>query len=360
MSIEFWTTGSAVGPNRIGAVAADMESRGWDGLAMVDSQNLATDPYVFLALAAQTTQSLKLMTSVTNVVTRHAAVTASSALTLQLVSRGRFVLGVGRGDSALAHIGRAPARLPWFEQYLATVRAYVNGRSVGMDVLDMPDHIAPPVDGLDLAHRPEASAIGWAEKVDPVPVEVAATGPKVIAAAARHADRVLFALGADRERIRWGINHAKEAAAAAGRDPDTLGFGAYVNVVCHPDVARAREIGRGSASLFARFSAMHGTVASPASDTQAETFKAVHDAYDMNKHARSDGAQTEVLSAEFLDQFAILGPAERCIERLAELAEDGISKFVISGGPIVSRDEEVQEVTHRFIADVAPAVRSAH
>ena len=91
---------------------------------MVDSQNLAPDPYVFLALAAGGSQNLGLMTSVTNVVSRHAAVTASSAFTVQSVSDGRFVLGIGRGDSALAHIGHSPARLAWFEQYLQNVTAY--------------------------------------------------------------------------------------------------------------------------------------------------------------------------------------------------------------------------------------------
>lgn len=357
MSIEFWTSVAAAGPKRIGQVAARMEELGWDGLSTVDSQNLAMDPYVVLALAAEVTDQLGVMTSVTNVVTRHPATTASSALTVQHLSGGRFRLGIGRGDSALAHVGRAPARLAWFERYLRSVRAFVHGESVPMDDLAMSDDIAPPVESLGLADRPESSVIRYADRVGPVPIEVAASGPKVIAAAARHADRIYLALGADPDRLAWGVAEGRRAAEDAGRDPDELSFGAYVNVVCHDDVARAREIGRGSTSLFARFSAMHGSVAAPATEAQREVFEAVHAAYDMNHHARDDGAQTGVLTDDFLDSFAILGPVDRCVERLSTLVEAGITTFNVSGASIVSPDPDGAEAAARFITEVAPEVR---
>lgn len=355
MSVEFWTSAVA-GPNRIGSVAARAEEHGWSGISTVDSQNLASDPYVVLAMAAAATERLGVMTSVTNVVTRHPAVTAGSALTVQNVARGRFVLGIGRGDSALAHVGRAPARLAWFEQYLQNLAAFLRGDEVPMDHLAIDDSVAPPVESLALADRPQTSSIRWASRVDPVRIEVAASGPKVIAAAARHADRVLFALGADPDRIGWAIDHAKRSAEEAGRDPGEVSFGAYVSLVCHDDVERARAIGRGTTSLFARFSAMHGTVAAPASDEQAEVFKAIHDRYDMNRHAQSDGAQTEVLTDGFLEAFAVLGGVEYCIDRLGTLAELGITKFNVNGASVAARDGEILDASDRFIEQVAPAV----
>ncbi len=357
MTIEFWTSLAAAGPRRIASVAKAMEDGGWDGASTVDSQNLATDPYVQLALAATATSRLGIMTSVTNVVTRHAAVTAGSALTLQHLSGGRFRLGIGRGDSALAHIGLAPARLAWFEQYLAHVAAYVRGDEVDMAQLDTPSHIAPPVDGLGLADRPQTSTIAWATEVAPVPVEVAATGPKVIAAAARHADRIIFALGADPSRVQWGIDTARRAAEAADRDPDELSFGAYVTVVCDDDLPRARELALGATSLFARFAAMHGTVAAPADSHQTEVFAAVHRSYDMNRHARGDGDQTRVLTDEFMHSFAVLGGAEACIDRLGELRDLGISKFCVSGASPAARNPESVDAAARLMADVAPALR---
>src|SRR5262249_2597646 len=89
--------------------AGGAEAAGFAGLAVVASQNLAGDPWVGLALAARESARIRLGTAVTNPVTRHPAVTAAAAVTLQVASAGRFVHGIGRGDSALAHPGRAPA-----------------------------------------------------------------------------------------------------------------------------------------------------------------------------------------------------------------------------------------------------------
>ena len=359
MSVEFSTTVPATPLPKVGEMARRLEAAGWDSLGMVDSQNLAPDPYVFLALAAATTDRLQLMTAVTNVVTRHPAVTASSAFTLQAVSDGRFTLGIGRGDSALAHVGRSPSRLAWFEQYLAAVCGYCRGEDVPFESIpSLPDQIAPSVDELDLADQPDASRIRWAAgRVQPVPVEVAATGKNVIAATARHADRVMFAVGAQPERVAWGVETASRAAEEAGRDPATLRFGAYVNVVAHDDPARARKIGRGSASLFIRFSAMHGTVNGPADDAQRQVFETVHENYDMNHHARDTGTQADVIPDDFLDTFAVMGSVDHCVDRLGQLVELGLDKFSVAGASLSSRDPEAGQAAARFIEEVAPQVR---
>ncbi|MEI7874695.1 MAG: LLM class flavin-dependent oxidoreductase [Alphaproteobacteria bacterium] len=115
--MQLWTTGvaSARGAAR---TAQEIEAAGWDGMLVVDSQNLSGDPYVSLALAATVTTRIGLGTGVTNSVTRHAAATATAIASVNRISNGRAVLGIGRGDSALAHLGRAPARLAQFERYL--------------------------------------------------------------------------------------------------------------------------------------------------------------------------------------------------------------------------------------------------
>ena len=355
MTIEFWTSQVAA-PRRAARQAEAVEAAGWTGITTVDSQNLSGDPYLFLGLAATSTDGLGLMTSVTNPVTRHPATTACSALSVQHLSGGRMVLGIGRGDSALAYLGRSPARLGHFEQYLKNLRAYLNHEAVPFEDCLLGDDVALPLDALDLADQPRESVIHWARdvQVDPVPIEVAATGPKVIGMAARHADRVLFALGADPGRIAWGMETARAAADRAGRDPAEISFGAYVNVVCEEDVARARDIGRAGTSLFARFSVMHGTVSGPASPEQHEVLQEVRRTYDMNKHARQGSRQSEQLTDEFLDGFAILGDEAHCVDRLGELVELGVSKFCVSGAPFGSRDPELAEISMRVIRDVAP------
>ena len=139
--MEFWTW-TVAEPTGSAEFARRAEAEGWDGIGVGDSQSLTGDPYVSLALAATATDTLGLATSVTNPVTRHPAVTATSAFALQRLSRGRMVLGIGRGDSALAHLGRAPARLGWFETHLEQLQAYLSGAEVAFERSGIPDEAA--------------------------------------------------------------------------------------------------------------------------------------------------------------------------------------------------------------------------
>ncbi len=354
--MEFWTSHTAA-PTKAAAAAQQAQALGWDGIGTVDSQNLSGDPYVFLALAATGASALGLQTAVTNPVTRHAAVTASSALSVQRVSGGRMRLGIGRGDSALAHLGRAPARLRWFENYLIALQAYLRGEEMPLDQTSIPEEAAPHVASLALAHAPEESAIRWAASAPKVPVEVAATGPKVIALAARHADRTMFALGTNPNRIAWGIDTARAAATAAGRDPEGLRFGAYVNVACHRDPQVARTLSRTGTSLFARFSVMHGDIAGPVDEAQASMLQAIHANYDMTQHAQAGSDQADALTDEFIDDFAIAGDVDHCVSRLSALAALGVDKFAVVGPNFTADDAEAREAGERFARQVIPALR---
>ena len=101
--MELWTPSVPV-PQLASVLAERAEAAGWDGMVFVDSQHLVGDTYVGLALAAEHTTRLQLGTGVTNPYTRHPAVTASAIATVQEISGGRAVLGIGRGDSSLAYL----------------------------------------------------------------------------------------------------------------------------------------------------------------------------------------------------------------------------------------------------------------
>ena len=356
--MELWTTGVA-SPRSSARTAKQLEEAGWAGFQVVDSQNLSGDPYIALALAATTTTRLGLATGVTNTVTRHASVTACSITSVQRISSGRAYLGIGRGDSALAHLGRAPARLGPFERYLRHLHIYLRGEAVPFDEIDIPVTTAPPMSELELADAPAASQIGWIATGGPaVPVEVAASGPKVIAIAALHADRIMFALGADAARISWGIALAKESRAKAGLDPNGIAFGAYVNAACHNDINMARDLVRGSLTTFARFNVMHGTAAGPVSDKDRAVLRDLHDSYDMRAHTRGDSRQAGVLTEEFIERFAIVGPPSRVIERLHELSSLGLDKIAMPGSRLGVSESDAAVAKQTMERGVLPSFRT--
>ena len=134
-------------------------------MVVVDSQNLSGDPYVALTIAAGVTERLKLGTGVTNTSTRHPAATAAGIASVHVASGGRAALGIGRGDSALAHLGFAPAPVADLESYIRVVRAYLRGESVAFDDLKAFGHSGTkPLGSLGLADAPSESRIHWLPK----------------------------------------------------------------------------------------------------------------------------------------------------------------------------------------------------
>ena len=350
--LEVWTNGAGM-PAAFVRRAQRAEAAGFDGITIVDSQNLSGDCYVALAMAAAATTRIRLGTGVTNPFTRHPAVTAGAIATVQAVSEGRAHLGIGRGDSALAHLGYAPAAPRTLAGYLVKLQAYLAGDEVPFDE-----------DGdlakLKLANQPTASRIGWIRpgRYPKVTVDVTATGPKVIAIGAVHGDMISLAVGADPARVRWGIETARAARTQAGLDPAALRLSAYVNVVVHDDPETARRLGEGGLSLFARFSAMHGTAVGPSSAEERRVFEEIHAAYDMTVHSRSHTPQAAILTSAFAREYGVFGPPAYCVERLRELMALGLTRFVIVGPARDADRTEAERAEHRFAAEVMPALRS--
>jgi 5,10-methylenetetrahydromethanopterin reductase len=307
-------------------------------------------------MAAVATTTLKLATAVTNTATRHPAVAATAAASVQAESGGRFVLGIGRGDSALAYLGLAPAPPKQFEHHLARLQAYLRREEVPFDMEADAVNGLKSADTLHMDSAPKVSRLRWLREGVKVPIDVAASGPQVIAIVARHADANTFAVGVHPDRLGWAVQHAREARTASGQDPDSLGLGTYVPLAVDDDPRKARELLRGGVGSYARFSVMHGTVAGPVAESQRQTLTNVHRAYDMHAHFTHGSRQSQQLDDETIDAFAIAGPVSYCLDRLAELHEMGLRRFYLTG-PGRGADADEARISHeRIVEHILPAV----
>ena len=324
-------------PARTAGMAQRAEELGFRSIVFADTQCLTPEVWSQLMLAASATDRIEIGTGVTNPVSRDAAVTASAALGLQVASQGRVVLGIGRGDSSMAKIGRRPAPPADFERYVARLRAYLAGETVDREG--------------------EPSRIEWLDdcEVPPVPIEVAATGPKVIDIAARHADQVCFAVGADPARLEDCMSRARQGAEQAGRDPKELRFGAYVNCVVHEDRQVAREAIRGGLSVFAHFSGFQGMEIDSLPEGVRDAARHLRTGYDMKNHAVAAGAHAQALDVEFIHRFGIAGPLDEAIGRFQEIQGTGIDFVRVVPG---SRDIplEVAAASIQALGKVVTAV----
>jgi 5,10-methylenetetrahydromethanopterin reductase len=313
---------------------------GWDGITFVDSQNLVGDPFVAIALAAKAVEDLRFATGVTNAFTRHPAALATVAATVQEESGGRFALGIGRGDTALFHLGRPPMPVATFAARVTELQGYLSGATLDCD--GAPSRIR----WLDRARQPK------------VPLDIAASGPRMLELAGGIAEQVTLAVGADPGRVAWALQLARDAAVAAGRDPTAISFGMYVNVGCHPDLDAARALIAGGVAAFAHFSAMPGSTGAGLDAADREVVAEVGRRYDSNHHLDNTAEHTGALRPEFVDRFAIVGPPAVVVERLRALHALGIERFVITGASFRSDRDHARTAGALLAEEVLPAVRA--
>src|SRR5437016_6682269 len=147
-----------------------IETAGFDGAGILDSQMISRDTFVILGQAAAHTSRLTLFPAVTNPFTRHASVLAGGIQTVEELAPGRVKFVVGTGYTSASTIGRKPATLAEMRECIRTVRTLLAGESV------------------DFAGTP--GRLGYAAK-GRIPLIMAASGPKAIELAGEVADGVL-------------------------------------------------------------------------------------------------------------------------------------------------------------------------
>ncbi len=323
--MEIWATHTPEA-GTIERQAERAEVAGWDGITFTDSQNLVGDPFVAVALAAPGHRAAAL---------RHRRDQRRTPATprrwptwprpCRRQSGGRFVLGIGRGDTALFHLGPQADAGGRFSALVTDVQTYLGRRHRRLRRHPEPPAVArprPPAQGA--ARRRRVGAAGH-RRSPPAPPS---------ASPSRSAPTPTASPG----RSTWPARPPPTRAAI----PATISFGAYVNVGCHPDLDAARDADRrrrrrlrpllGHARLDrrrARRTADRAVVAE------------VGRRYDSNRPPQQHAPTTPTRSTpEFVDRFAVVGPPERCVERLARARPRSASSGSSSPGASFGADRE--------------------
>jgi 5,10-methylenetetrahydromethanopterin reductase len=150
------------------------ERAGYDRAWVVDSQMLWEDVWVYITHALAATERIQLGPAVSNPLTRHYTVTASTAATLAQLHPGRVLLGLGRGDSAVRTLGFKQVATQRFAEIVPRMRELMAGREV--------------------VTEEAAIRLRWATG-ERVPIAVAATGPRNLRLAGALADIAMPQIG---------------------------------------------------------------------------------------------------------------------------------------------------------------------
>jgi probable F420-dependent oxidoreductase len=288
------------------------EEQGFEYGWTYDSHILWQESTPLLTLAVDRTTRMKFGHFVTNPGTRESTVVASMYATLHDISRGRMVMGIGRGDSARRVIGLQPVKVAEFERRCRMIRDLMNGRQVEWN-------------GKELQ-------LTWARSAEygELPLYIAGYGPKALAVAGRVADGVIIQL-ADPEIIGWIMDTARKAAEEAGRDPGELRC--IVGAPSHisEDIADAREqvrwfpamVSNHVMDLIERYGWDSEIPAALTDYVKARKF------YDYKDHSRVGAKHGEFVSDDICDRFCVLGTPEQATAKLKELEAVGVDQFNI-------------------------------
>src|SRR5260370_42521204 len=190
----------AISVERIVGLTRQAEDAGFEYAWIFDSHVIWKECYPLMTLMAANTRRIHLGTCVTNPAVRDVTVTSSLFATLNIASKGRMEMGIGRGDSSRRVLGKKPTTLENLEEFVRVFRDLNAGKTVELDGTR--------------AHFPWATA--------GVPgVWVAGYGPKALRCAGRIGDGVILQF-ADPDLIAWCVGFVREGAKEAGRDPSKI------------------------------------------------------------------------------------------------------------------------------------------
>ena len=294
---------------RVIDLAKRAEAYGFTYVWTFDSHILWEEPYVIYSKILDETRKVIVGPMVTNPATRDVTVTASVFATLNEMYGNRTVIGIGRGDSAVRVTNGKPVSVAELRQAVLDIQGLANGEAVEYKG----NNIRLPWAG--------ASRAG---------VWVAAYGPKVLALTGEVGDGFILQL-ADPAIAEWTIKAVKDAARAAGRDPESLQICVAAPAYVTDDVAHARDqlrwfggmVGNHVADIVERYGEGGGI---PKALTD---YIKGRQGYDYNEHGRAGNTHTDFVPDEIIDRFCIIGPVAEHVRRLEELKALGVTQFAV-------------------------------
>lgn len=277
-------------------LAREAEDAGLSGVFIPEAAN---DGLMCCYAIARGTRRIMVGTWIVNIYFRVPALCAAAAEMVQTESGGRFILGLGVShrpamESLGIPMGNARDHL---REYTAFIRKALAGEPVG------------------------AFGRPYRKPAKPVPIYFAALALETARLGGEIADGLMLYLCSP-QRMRASIDAAHEAATAAGRKPSDVAATVGVPAFLDDDRGRALEAARRALSFYASLPFYNRLLARSGFEAQARTV--------MEASERRDAAaMVAAMSDEMVDSVALIGPAARCVERLAEYRQQGAELPII-------------------------------
>jgi 5,10-methylenetetrahydromethanopterin reductase len=308
------------------------ESLGWDLVGIADTPGNAMDVWVALALAAERSERVPLAACVTNFVTRAPAITAGAAASVDALSGGRLILGVGTGHSGVTNVGGATSSPESFRRALAFTRSLLAGERATLD------GAATQLPSLERR----------------VAVYAAGSGPAALRVAGAVADGVFVNYGLGAAHVTRARDLIAEGAQAAGRPAEDVDVW---RIACL-DVDERREVALDKLGNILGFVAAY--VVGPAPERRdvppalIPAIRELRASYTTHRAQMDPGLTRRLGVFDYLRQrLAVAGTPQDCIEQVGAALDAGARNLMFT----VSLAADPVRTVELFGREVLPALR---
>jgi F420-dependent oxidoreductase-like protein len=299
----------------------DAESAGFDSVWAAEAYG--SDAATVLAWIAAQTERIKIGSAIFQMPARSPAMTAMTAATLDHISDGRVIIGIGSSGPQVAEGWHGQP----FARQLRRTREYVEilRRALARERLEYDGEMyeLPLPDGPGKALK---LMIGTVQ--EQIPIYVAAMGPKNTKLVGEIADGWL-PLFFSPEHVQEAKTLLEEGAARAGRDLNGFDIAPSVQVRIDDDEERARDSVR---HLIALYVGGMGSREQNFYNALVQRYgfeEAAKEVQDLYLEGKKDEAAA-ALPAELIDTITLVGPKEKIAERLSVYRDAGVGTLIVT------------------------------
>ncbi|MDD1760883.1 MAG: 5,10-methylenetetrahydromethanopterin reductase [Methanothrix sp.] len=281
------------------------EESGFSNIWITDHYN-NRDVWTTLAVLSMMTNKVSLGTGVTNPYTRNAAIIASSIASINELSGGRAILGIGPGDKAtFDKMGIAWDKpLTRVKESILAIRAFLAKEQVNQAGF-------------------KGAQMAFATKK--IPIYIGAQGPKMLELAGAIADGVLIN-ASHPDDFKFAVPMIRQGAEKAGRNPEDVQVCAYASFSADKDPAKAVNASKIVVAFIVAGSPENVLERHGIGQDEAKAITDAISRYDFK-------AAMSSVTAKMSEAFSVSGAPADCRARVDELLKTGVTQIVV-GSPI--------------------------
>jgi 5,10-methylenetetrahydromethanopterin reductase len=281
------------------------EDAGFDSL-WVTERYFHEETFSLLGYLAAVTQKLKLGVGVVNPYTRNPGLLAMAAATLDRISGGRFLLGLGRSEREVI---QDKMGIPYGKAHptMQSAVSLLNGLLSG-------ERVTATAGPFKLANTKLSPA-----PIQKTPIYLAAIGRKGLRLAGAIADGVVLNAYVPTTYVKYAVQEIRQAATEAGRDPSAIDI-ACMLVVRLTDDPKSMYPTLKKRLVRLLDEAFVGEILLEKGGFDPGILGPLRESY-KNK---DDEKAVKLVTDEMVDAFYLIGPADKCKERIAIYQAAGV------------------------------------